>query len=311
MELKNYYTPLEEVYFTKKIHHKDSILSVGSCFSTEIGTRLKHLEFNIMVNPLGTLFNPVSIFDLLESCILDKEVDEDYIVQTNGLFYHYKWHSSVYGTSKEELIHNIKNIQNNVHRKLKSCNHLILTFGTSIVHEFNSKVIANCHKQPRTRFNKRFLSLQELNFSFEHFSKLLFEFNPNISLITTTSPIRHTKEGLIENNRSKALLTVFNQHLELNYSHLSYFPSYEMVLDVLRDYRFYSKDLIHPNEQAVDEIWRYFYNCLINPDSYIYIKKMEKYLQMKNHKIMFPESEQGKAFSRKLELLYKEINSLK
>ena len=137
------------------------------------------------------------------------------------------------------------------------------------------------------------------------------DYNSDIQIITTTSPIRHTKEGLVDNNQSKALLNVFNGHLNHSYTHLHYFPSYEIIMDVLRDYRFYKEDLIHPTQQAVDEIWAYFHINLISPKSIIYIQKMEKYLQMQTHKIMYPESEEGLRFIKKKRDLYNEIQQLK
>lgn len=311
MELKNYMTPLEIVNYDQKIHHSNSILSIGSCFSNEIGNKLLALEFNIAVNPFGTLFNPISIFQLLECCINKTAIKKAHIVQSNGLYYHYQWHSSIYGTSEEELIQKITTIQSQVRAHLKTCNHLILTFGTAIIHEYKTEIIANCHKQPRTAFIRRFLTLDELKNTTIKLNKLLLDFNPNIQIITTTSPIRHTKEGLVDNTRSKALLSVYNQWLEQGYKHIRYFPSYELLLDVLRDYRFYKSDLIHPNQQAIDEIWTYFLKTLVCPSSTNYISKMEKYLQMKSHKIMFPESDEGQKFKQKIKDLYQEIQSMK
>lgn len=311
MELKNYMTPLEIVSYDQKLNHKDSILSIGSCFSNEIGNKLLALEFNITVNPFGTLFNPISVFQLLDFCINNKVVKKEHIVQSNGLYYHYQWHSSIYGTSKEELINKITTIQTQVSERLKTCNHLLLTFGTALIHEYKSEVIANCHKQPRALFKRRFLTLEELENTFVRLNNILINFNPNIQIITTTSPIRHTKEGLVDNSRSKALLTIFNKWLEEHNRHIQYFPSNEILIDVLRDYRFYKSDLIHPNEQAVDEIWSYFLKTLVCPSSSNYITKMEKYIQMKTHKIMFPESEKGKFFQQKVKDLYKEIQALK
>lgn len=311
MRLKNFFTQIEPIDYPTKVHHTDDIISVGSCFSTEIGNRLKDLEFNILVNPFGTIFNPISIFNLITSSIYNTPIQDDQIVNLNGLYYHYQWHSSVYGTSKDELISKIQSIQLNVQEKLKSCNHLILTFGTAIVHDFNHSVVANCHKQDKHLFTRRFLNLEELIHEFENFNKIITEYNPSIQIITTTSPIRHTKEGLVDNNQSKALLNVFNGHLNRSYTHLHYFPSYEIIMDVLRDYRFFKEDLIHPTQQAVDEIWTYFHSNLVNPKSTPYILKMEKYLQMKAHKIMFPESEEGRRFTEKKLKLYNEIQQLK
>lgn len=311
MELKNFFTQIEPINFKINIGHKDHIVSIGSCFSTEIGNKLDQLGFNILVNPFGTLFNPISTFNLILSSIEDHPISEEHIVYSNGLYYHYYWHSSVYGKSKEELTLNIKNIQNNVREKLKHSNYLILTFGTAIVHQIQSSIVSNCHKQDKRIFSKRFLTIEELRTSFNHFNKVLLAFNPSIKILTTTSPIRHIKEGLVDNNRSKSILNVFNMHLTHLNTHVEYFPSYEIVLDVLRDYRFYKDDLIHPNDKAIDQVWNYFYDHIISPSSYTYITLMKKYIQMQNHKVMFPESELGKSFQLKKDQLYLEIQKLK
>lgn len=311
MQLKNFFTPIEALDFKNKISHTDQIISVGSCFATEIGNRLRNLEFDILVNPFGTIFNPISIFNLLTTCLNQTPLCTKQIVSSNGLYYHYQWHSSIFGTSKEDLIHKIEVLQKDIRTKLKSSNHLVLTFGTSIIHEYNSIVVSNCHKQHKDLFNKRFLDLEELKSAFETFNALLLSINPHINIITTTSPVRHTKEGLIDNNQSKAILNVFNKYLNESHNHLQYFPSYEIVMDVLRDYRFFKSDLIHPTEQAVDEIWRYFHSNLVSPNSYTYITKMEKYLQMDKHILLFPDSENGKQFIKKKQTLYNEIQDLK
>lgn len=311
MELKNFITPIEEITYNRKIHHKDTILSVGSCFSTEIGCKLQTLEFNITVNPFGTIFNPISIFALIEFCIAQNPINRSQIVIHDGLYYHYQWHSSIYGETEEDLVEKIVKIQEEIRRKLKLNNHLILTFGTAIIHEYQTEIISNCHKQSKDLFTRRFLSLEELITAFNRFQTILRRFNPNINIIVTTSPIRHTKEGLVDNNRSKALLNVFNQNIELNNEGIKYFPSFEILMDVLRDYRFYKPDLIHPNQQAIDEVWNYFQKHIIDQSSLTYIKKMQKYNQMKHHKIMFSNSKSGHNFKVKIKNLYKEIQLLK
>lgn len=311
MELKNLLTQIESRNYKIKIHHKDSIISIGSCFSTEIGHELSKLEFDISVNPFGTLFNPISIFNLITSCITLTPINTDQIVVQNGLYYHYYWHSSIYGQSKDELISKINAIKEQINKKLKTCKHLILTFGSALVQEYKADIVTNCHKQPKQIFNRRFLSNTELIKAFKDFYAILTHHNPDIRIITTTSPIRHIKEGLVDNNRSKSILNTFNMYLEDTYMHLDYFPSYEILMDVLRDYRFYRSDLIHPNKQAIQEVWTYFLKELIHPESYVYVSKMEKYNQMCNHKIMFPESDSGKQFEMKKKKLYQEIYLLK
>ena len=311
MELKNLLTQIETRNYKAKIHHKDGIVSVGSCFSTEIGHELSKLEFDILVNPFGTLFNPISIFNLIKSCITLDPINMDQIVIQNGLYYHYQWHSSVYGQSEEELIAKINAIKEYTNKKLKNCKHLILTFGSALVHEYKTDIVANCHKQPKRMFKRRFLNNTELIKAFTDFYAVLTHHNPDIRIITTTSPIRHIKEGLVDNNRSKSILNIFNMYLEDTYIHLDYFPSYEILMDVLRDYRFYKADLIHPNKQAIQEVWEHFLNELIHPESCAYISMMKKYNQMCNHNVMFPESESGKLFEEKKKKLYQEIYLLK
>ncbi len=311
MHLKNFFTSIESLNFSTKVHHTDKIISVGSCFASEIGNKLKELDFDISVNPFGTIFNPISIFNLIYTSINNTPINRSQIVFTNGLYYHYQWHSSIYGTSEGELLSKIEQVKSRVRTYIKTCKHIFLTFGTSIIHEYNSDIVSNCHKQNRNLFHKRFLTLEELKEAFINFNEQIQATNPNIKVIVTTSPVRHIKEGLIDNNQSKALLNVFNKHLSDTYSHIEYFPSYEIIMDVLRDYRFFKTDLIHPNSQAVDEIWTYFQSQVVHPDSYTYITKMGKYNLMDKHILMFPKSENGKRFTEKKEKLYQEIQGLK
>lgn len=296
MDFNRLFTSIEPLNWPSILTYKHKLLSVGSCFSTEIGNILLKHKFNIKVNPFGTVFNPISMFHLLEQCISLEPSPEHLFLQYNDLWYHYNWHSSIHAHSKDELIEKIEAIKLDIHKWLKTTDYLILTFGTSIVRCIDHEVVNNCHKQPSKKFTKRFLEFNELKTAFDSFYKKLMKFNTNITLILTTSPVRHTKEGLIDNSRSKALLQVFNQYVTSHNIDCLYFPSYEIMNDVLRDYRYYKPDLIHPSEEAVNIIWNFFVEGVLDEISKNYLALMKKYLQMNNHILLQPDSSSSKQF---------------
>ncbi|MGB1294134.1 MAG: GSCFA domain-containing protein [Flavobacteriales bacterium] len=303
MDFNRLFTSIEPLNWPKNIAYNHKLLSVGSCFSTEIGNILLKHKFNIKINPFGTIFNPISMFHLLEQCISLEQSQEHLFIHHHDLWYHYNWHSSIHAPSKDELIEKIEAIKINIHKWLKTTDYLILTFGTSIVRCLDHQVVNNCHKQPSKQFTKRFLEYDELKTAFDNFYKKLLKFNPNTNLILTTSPVRHTKEGLIENSRSKALLQVFNQYVTSKNYNCLYFPSYEIMNDVLRDYRYYKPDLIHPSEEAVNVIWNFFVEGVLDEGSKHYLILMKKYLQMNNHVLLQPKSSSAKQFLLKKEKL--------
>lgn len=234
-------------------------LSIGSCFSEEIGKRLKESGFDISVNPFGVIFNPVSIMQLIQNA-LDGETRENLLLERDMKFFHYGYHSSLFGFTREEILDKIETTHFTVQKRLLEGDRLFLTFGSAWVYRLVEQgvVVANCHKMPSQLFTKELIDLNKLReFSERLFSKL-FELNPKLEIVLTVSPVRHSRDGLHENNLSKSVLHLFCKQLTESFDQINYFPSYELVVDELRDYRFYKEDLVHPTQQAIEFVFENF-----------------------------------------------------
>jgi hypothetical protein len=254
-------TEIEPVDSGFKINLRDSIITVGSCFSEVIGSRLSENKLNCLCNPFGTVFNPSSIFKLLRHSLSKQPVHRHLFAEnTDGYWNHFDFHSKFTSDSRENLESELLVIYDNVFQALRSCKVLVITLGTANIYELksNNQVVANCHKQPQKMFNHRLLTLKEIQRDFQQFYDLLRMVNSKIKIIFTVSPVRHTRDGLKANSISKSLLRMACHSIEQENPNVSYFPSYEIMLDDLRDYRFYKSDLVHPNEMAEQYIFEHF-----------------------------------------------------
>lgn len=285
-----------------KITHQNKLLAVGSCFAAMIGKRLKERKYDISVNPFGTIFNPVSLFQLMEKAITGEAFNKEDIISHQDKYLHYQYHSDVCANSASELQSLIHEINDSTKQYLNDASHLFITLGTAFAyrHVGSSSLVANCHKQPSSLFNKDVLSLQEMESSFLKFYGELIRVNPKINIIITVSPVRHTKDGIPENQLSKSLLVVFANQLSEQLQNIRYFPSYELMMDDLRDYRFYKEDMIHPTEQAEKYIWDKFTACFIHAQDQELDAKISSILDSLSHKPFHPASEAHQAFLHKL-----------
>jgi hypothetical protein len=246
-------TPVEKLHFEKKLEPGQRILTIGSCFSEVMGEKLKTLPLEIMNQPLGTLFHPNAISNVLNY----DPIQEKVCYQVDGQFVHPHFHSKWKDLSYSALLHKINSEKQKVYTYLSRTNWLIITFGTSFYYydkEFNLPV-ANCHKQNQKRFIKKLSSIEDITNNWTQFLDKLHELNPNLSILLTVSPVRHTKDGIQNNQLSKSTLRLAVDYLIKKYTFVYYFPAYEYLLDELRDYSYYKNDLIHPNEIAEDFIF--------------------------------------------------------
>ena len=292
-----------------KLNHQHKILTIGSCFSDEIGKRLTDLKFDGLINPFGVIFNSHSIQNLIERSIQKKYFTTADVHQNGEEFFCFDVHSSFNALTKEAVLEELNLTLDQVHDYILSCDVLMITLGTSWIYEWktSNQVVANCHKVDAKQFEKRLLTTEENLKSLELIVSDLKNINPTIRIITTVSPVRHTKDGMIENNVSKARLLDALYQLSLQNNQVEYFPSYELVLDDLRDYRFFKEDLIHPSKQAVDYIWERFSETYFEQSTQTIIQKINKVISAINHRPFNEESDNHQQFLVKTIALMNEL----
>ncbi len=286
-----FFLPFQIPSFPFTISYTDKILFLGSCFSEEIGNKLYNLKFDILQNPNGILYDPQSITDAIFGYINNKKYPEE-LFELNGLWHSWKHHSQFSGVDKNDVLEKINLSQSGAHVFLKEAKFLIITLGTAYnyILKDNGQHVANCHKAASSFFQKNLLSTKEI---IDHLSaalNALNQFNHHLKIIFTISPVKHVKDGIIENNRSKAKLIEAVHLIVEEQENAFYFPSYELVTDVLRDYRFYKDDLVHPNETATSYVFEQFCNSLLAIDSKKIMEEITKILSTVNHKPFIKES---------------------
>lgn len=280
------------------IQHHHQIVSVGSCFATHISERLATVKFQTCLNPHGIVFNPVSVAKTLRSLLKGKTFHVEDLFEHNKLWHSFDHHGKFSGVQPNEVLEEINLKQQVAIETMKKADWLICTFGTAYVFELmeTGEIVANCHKLPGTSFKRRRLGKEEILGALVPIFKQLRENKPDINIMLTLSPVRHIKDGLIENQRSKATLLLAIDAICEQLEYIHYFPSYEFVLDDLRDYRFYNKDLVHPNDIAIDYVWEQFQNCYFDEETKHTVKQFEALAQVVNHRALHPKSESHQHF---------------
>jgi len=276
-----------------QIKHGEEVILLGSCFADSMRTHFVKHGFKVLSNPFGTLFHPLSIANSIEAAILN---DTSVAVHKRDDIY-FSWNSSskVYGMSEEELRENLLQSRQNLKERLSSAKILVITFGTSwgYNHQDLNTIVANCHKEHQDVFKKELSSSSQMYERWTKTVSLLHDFNPELEILFSVSPVRHLKDGLIENNRSKGrLLELSHELCDLN--RVGYFPSYELILDQLRDYRFYKEDLIHPNAAAIEFVWDFFMRSYFSEDTRALANKVRNINTSLNHDQLHPDSIQSK-----------------
>lgn len=285
------------------------ILTVGSCFADVMGSRMQENKWQVLANPFGTIFNPVSLANVLMLALGKKKVPGDRLVQANGLWYHYDFHSAMAAVSPEALLTNIDQTIRHTGEFLRSSDCLILTLGTSVAYRLqkDQQIVANCHKVPAEAFQHTLLSLPEVLHPLEVLLKALLQHKPDLKIILTVSPVRHTKDTLQLNSVSKALLRVACHQLAARFDAVEYFPAYEILMDDLRDYRFYKPDMIHPTEVAEEYIWQQFMNTYADENTHRFVQQWSKIRQALAHR---PMQENSPAHQKFLQALEQKLLSL-
>ena len=284
------------------IRHSDPILTMGSCFADNIAQKLQERYFRVMQNPFGTLYNPLSVAEALSIILTNRKFrSEDLFFHQNE--WHSFWHHSVFsGTDRAAVLLKINEQINEAHRFLQEAQWLFLTFGTAYVyyHLPEKRPVANCHKLPENEFERRLIRVDEVVESIQALFQNLRVLNSKIKIVLTVSPIRHIRDGLVQNQRSKATLILAVQELCRQDASLMYFPSYEILMDDLRDYRFYEANLTHPNDQAVQYIWEKFSAMFFDRETEKASEAFAALTSALKHKPLHPESPNYRKFLRKV-----------
>lgn len=289
------------------LNHHSQCLMVGSCFSENIAEKLQYHGFSTHFNPFGILYNAHSLNKCLNYIASSQTIEEKDLIFHDDLW-HSKWHHGQFSNvSKEQVIKDCNINLKTVQEALTHTNNIFITIGTAFTYVLKStgEVVGNCHKLPKKEFSKSMMSKDEVvNYLSESMDKIL-KINPGVNFIYTISPIRHLKDGFIENNLSKATLILAVHELKKKYTQTFYFPAYEIMMDDLRDYRFYGKDLLHPNPQAIEYIWQIFKDKFIEKSAYALMDEILSLKKAKAHKALHPGSPKHLAFLKKLELKIK------
>jgi len=305
----NFRTNIQLQKERNQIDYSSKLLLIGSCFSENIYKNLNYFKFNAFSNPFGILFNPVAIESLITNAINQKKYTENDIFELNERWHCFDAHSDLSAVNKTELLQNLNIEIISTNQQIATSTHLIITLGTSFVYRFieTDTIVGNCHKVPQKKFLKELLSVEEIKASLENICTLIKDINPTVNIIFTVSPVRHLKDGFVENSQSKVhLLATIHQIIDKR-NKLYYFPSYEIMLDDLRDYRFYTSDMIHPNETAINYIWEQFKQVWINDKTTAIQKEVDTIQKGLTHRPFNPNSEQHSKFLADLQQKIKSL----
>jgi hypothetical protein len=296
-----------------KLKPKSKILLLGSCFSDHIGRKLKESKFKVLANPLGNIFNPISLAKIISHYLQgDKNIQVRDLWCKDGVISHKDFHSVHNSLDSLTYVRNIQSVLNVTRNQLSESSHIILTFGSSWGYreKKSEEVVTNCHKMDPALFDKELFSVQQMALSLTPIFAM-----KKVNFILTVSPVRHLKDGIIENMRSKARLIELCHSLVDNNSNCSYFPAYELMIDDLRDYRFYKEDMIHPSSVAIDYIWDKFKQAIFSEEAEHFAIKNNKLNKAKRHRPFLTNSEVFRQFCiqqlekiRKLESEYPYID---
>ena len=286
MEFRTTIHPREGEHFMR---HSDKMMLMGSCFSDSIGARLKDAMVDVGVNPFGTIFNPLSIASSVHKLIDGETIAGIDLFLSNGVWNSYDFHSRFSMANKDAALQRMNDSIATAHEHLKQCQTLVLTLGTAVVYRRRDtgEVVNNCHKVPQHEFTRRLASVDEITEALTSMLTHLHEFNPELRVLFTVSPIRHIADGLEMNSLSKAVLRVaINNVVRANKEWVRYFPAYEIVIDDLRDYRFYNADMVHPSEVAIEYIWQTFQATYFDDRSTQAIARCERVSKRLKHRPM-------------------------
>jgi hypothetical protein len=293
-----FFLPIQISAPAERIRYPGKILLTGSCFTEHIGHHLMEMKFDALQNPNGILFDPLSVAGSLISYLEPVSFGPQDLFFHNELWQSWKHHGVFSDTSQEIVLRRINHAQRKAHEFLHQADWLIITLGSAFAYFLKEQNIsvANCHRAPANWFTKKLLPVEEMLAVLDEAMHRLLDFNPRLQILFTISPVRHIRDGVIENNRSKARLIEVAHQLVSKFNRTHYFPSYELVIDVLRDYRFYDKDLVHPNFMATNYVLENFMEFYVEPESRGLAEEIRKLQVSRKHRALHPETEAHRRF---------------
>lgn len=281
-----------------KISYSDRLLLIGSCFTDHIGTNLAGIKFRSRYNPTGIVFDPLSIARHLHDYVSAKQYGRQELFKQNELWHSWHHHSDFSGIQQQEVVQQINEAIQDASRLLAQSDWLFITLGTAYSYQLKEGAlpVANCHKAPKDRFDKKLLGIEEITGTLSAALASVKAMNPALQIVITVSPVKHIRDGVVENNRSKARLTEAAHLLTENVKDCSYFPAYELVTDVLRDYRFYAPDMVHPSEQAVQYVFDIFCKTYFSAGTQQLAHEIRQIISARDHRPLHPGTEAHRQF---------------
>ena len=282
----------------RPIAYTDRILLIGSCFTEHISDRLQMHKFKVHANPHGILFNPLSVASSLDSYLDGKQYTQADLFYLNELWNSWDHHTRFSNTDATAALHAINDSQSQSAAFIRQSDWVIITLGSAFQYYLKEtgKPVANNHRAPAQWFEKRLLTIEEIQNALTNTLNKLHEINPTANILFTISPVRHIRDGVVDNNRSKARLIEAVHTLCRQHTNAHYFPAYELVIDILRDYRFYDVDMVHPNYMGTSYVWEQFLKSCISPTLYDIMHQVQDILTARSHRSRFPDTDAHKKF---------------
>ena len=305
----NFQTQIPIRKYDFPIDYTSKVLLLGSCFAENMAQKFEYFKFDTVVNPFGIIFNPISLEKLIVRSIRKNYFTEEDIFFHNEAWHCFEVHSELSNSDKEVFLNELNQLIDSTNWHIEKSTHCLITLGTSWVYKHieSNKIVANCHKVPQKQFVKELLSIAQIEASLKKIIAEIQAVNPNCTFIFTVSPVRHIKDGFVENNLSKAHLIAALQSSSFQLPASSYFPSFEIMMDELRDYRFYAEDMLHPNQTAIDYIWIKFFENYVDEKEFDLMNQVCEIQRALKHRPFNPNSESHLKF---LENLNQKINTL-
>ncbi len=310
--MEQFFTQIRPVDFRPKITYKDGIVMAGSCFADHISQKLNYYKYNVLSNPFGILYNPASLNTSFRRIVNRKHYTTEDLVPHEGLYHSMDHHGRFSGIDADAVLQSIHASLDMAHDHLAASKFVFISLGTAHVFNYVSRneIVGNCHKIPQNQFTRSVLSVDECVTEMKSMFRLIRDIAPQSQILWTISPVRYLREGFIGNQRSKATLVLAVQQFLHEHPDSGYFPAYEIMMDQLRDYRFYAPDMVHPSDAAIEIIWDHFCDMYLDPQQSIYHSSIDKITKGMQHRILHQNQANIASFARSQLRLIDEVSAI-